>query len=329
MGKPIVSVVLPVYNAAPYVEEAVRSMLAQTVPDIEIVAIDDGSTDDSRARLQRLERLDGRVRVVSNLENMGIVASRNRGLAEARARWIATMDADDLSAPTRLEVQLDYLKSRRAIKAVGCKVQFVGARRGLWRQPTGVAGVARRLPFSNPLVHSATLMDGAWLCEQTLRYDPSFPLAEDYDLWERMVARGAQIDNIPKLLHLYRVHGTSTTSTSLRRMELLANVVRARCLARLGCALSEEERVFMDTRQFEDWRPLSTADLELLQRLCRKLQRQLDRAPGDAYERGRFLASLLPRPKSMSERLAIALDMIKVDSAAALKFLGRRAIEFN
>ncbi|HQY88296.1 MAG TPA: glycosyltransferase family 2 protein, partial [Tepidisphaeraceae bacterium] len=103
-----ISILLPAHNAAPFVEQAVRSTLAQTHKRFELLAIDDGSTDETLQILNKLAREDDRVRIISH-ENMGMGRSLNHALGEARFEWIARMDADDVMLPNRLERQLAFL----------------------------------------------------------------------------------------------------------------------------------------------------------------------------------------------------------------------------
>ena len=116
---PRVSVVMPVYNAEGFVEAAARSILDQTFTDLELIAVDDGSTDGSGAILDRLAAADPRLRIVRR-PNTGVTGALNDGLAAARAPLIARMDADDVSAPTRLEKQLAYLDAHPDIGLLGC-----------------------------------------------------------------------------------------------------------------------------------------------------------------------------------------------------------------
>src|SRR5678816_4165512 len=105
---PRVSIVMPVYNAAAYLAEAVDSILAQTFRDFQFVIVNDGSTDRSTAILERYAHRDQRIKLISR-PNTGIVGALNDGLAEATGDYIARMDADDVSTPNRLAVQVDYL----------------------------------------------------------------------------------------------------------------------------------------------------------------------------------------------------------------------------
>lgn len=117
-GRPLITVVMPVYNAMPYLPDAVRSIFAQTIDDWELIAIDDGSTDNAWAYLNRIR--DERVRVYRNDENLGLAYSVNRAVALARGKYIARMDGDDLSFPSRLESQAKLMESRPELDLVGC-----------------------------------------------------------------------------------------------------------------------------------------------------------------------------------------------------------------
>src|SRR5512146_2439112 len=105
--EPIVSVVMPVYNSAPYLREAVDSILAQTFTDFEFIIVDDGSSDETPQILDGYG--DARIRRLRNERNMGVVPTLNCGLAAARGRYVARHDADDISLPTRLEQQVRFL----------------------------------------------------------------------------------------------------------------------------------------------------------------------------------------------------------------------------
>src|ERR1051325_1151561 len=106
---PTVSVLLPVYNAERYLESALQSVLGQTFSDFEVIAVDDGSKDNSKKILERFAANDPRIRVISR-PNTGIVGALNDGLAVARGEFIARMDADDVALPGRFQAQLDYLR---------------------------------------------------------------------------------------------------------------------------------------------------------------------------------------------------------------------------
>src|SRR5437870_2605656 len=107
---PMISVLLPVYNAQPYLQEALDSILAQSVADFELLALDDGSSDLSLRILREYERVDSRIRVISR-ENRGLVSTLNELISIARGRYLARMDADDICCPLRFRQQVDFLES--------------------------------------------------------------------------------------------------------------------------------------------------------------------------------------------------------------------------
>src|SRR5205823_4798077 len=121
MSIPVISVVMPVYNAASYVADAVKSIMAQTFDDFEFIAVNDGSTDRSEAILNEFARADRRIRVISRA-NTGIVGALNDGIAAAEAELIARMDADDVSSPQRLQRQLAYMQAHPECVALGGRV---------------------------------------------------------------------------------------------------------------------------------------------------------------------------------------------------------------
>jgi glycosyltransferase involved in cell wall biosynthesis len=118
-----VSVVLPVFNGGPYLGEALESLLAQSLGDFELIAIDDGSTDGSRGVLEGFTARDSRLRVISR-ENSGHAATLNEGVLRATAAYVAIMDNDDIAAPERLEKQVAFLDAHPHVAAVGSQTYF-------------------------------------------------------------------------------------------------------------------------------------------------------------------------------------------------------------
>ena len=124
MSSPSVSICMPVYNTKRYVAEAVESILAQTFGDFEFIIIDDGSTDGSRAILERYAKQDDRIRLISR-PNTGIVGARNEALGLARGELIAVMDSDDVALPERFEVQVAYLREHPECVVVGSRALII------------------------------------------------------------------------------------------------------------------------------------------------------------------------------------------------------------
>jgi glycosyltransferase involved in cell wall biosynthesis len=205
MSVPGVSIVLPVYNAAAYVAEAVGSMLAQTFGDFELILVNDGSTDGSRDVLAGFQ--DDRIRILDQ-QNQGLVAALNRGIREARGEWIARMDADDVSLPGRLEAQVRHLHRHpelgllggfvsttdEAGRVLGEVVRFSETHEEIWRS------IGRR-PWV--LCHPTAVFRREWAIEAGL-YDPAYRHAEDVEFFARLMTR-RRAANLPEVVLRYRL----------------------------------------------------------------------------------------------------------------------------
>lgn len=233
--RPAVSVVMPVYNQQPFVEEAVRSILAQTLADFELVAIDDGSTDASLKILQRLASEDGRVRVYSQ-ENKGRAATRNRGLELARGDLVAMMDPDDVSSSERLALQVAYMEAHPECVAVGAQFESV-CMEGL---PLFVSDLpleheqieAQLLEDNGQALHQGVSLLRREVCIELGGYDQRYASGEDTDLFLRMALKG-RLGNLPNVLLRYRQHPRNTFNIPgrpeyVRSLERMESAWRAR-----------------------------------------------------------------------------------------------------
>lgn len=219
---PIISVVLPVYNAEKYIAEAIDSILSQTFSDFELIVINDGSTDASLTILQSYQDIDARIRLFSR-ENRGLVNTLNEGIDLARGVWLARMDADDIAMPQRFEKQLQWLEQTNS-DICGSWVQFFGSsdQRTL-RHPCSDDAIKMSLLFGSPFAHPTMLMKNELI--KKLRYDPVWDKAEDYDLWERAGRAGWKMTNIPEVLLSYRQHEAQISSaTSIKQQELTQKI---------------------------------------------------------------------------------------------------------
>lgn len=207
---PLVSVVMSVHNGLPYLDEAIASVLGQTYPNLEFVFIDDGSTDGSRAALRHHARLDRRIRVIEQA-NTGLTRALIRGVAEARGTYIARMDADDASHPTRIERQIALLEEDAGVAAASCHLHYVLADGAVKRSELRTWD-PDLLPwyqifFNYVSGHSQmTFRKAAY--EKAGGYDAGFRYSQDYDLWSRLADVG-RIVVVEEVLHRFRVdHGS-------------------------------------------------------------------------------------------------------------------------
>jgi glycosyltransferase involved in cell wall biosynthesis len=238
-SSPIVTVLMPVYNGQAFLEQAIDSILEQTLSDFELLIIDDGSTDGSPEIIAGYD--DRRLRVVRNERNIRLVGALNRGLALARGRYLARMDSDDISLPTRLERQVGFLESNPEIGACGSWVATIGDGNGsVWKYAEGAEEIRCRLLFSSALAHSTVCMRRDWFARNGLQFDEAYPHAEDYELWRR-ASEKFPLANIPEILVRYRIH---EASVSRRQREIQDETVRRihrEGLSRLGLDPSDEE----------------------------------------------------------------------------------------
>jgi GT2 family glycosyltransferase len=230
---PTVSVVMPNHNGGAWLGEAVASVLDQTLADIELIVVDDGSTDGSPERLRAFADRDPRVRAVC-LPKVGVVAARNRALDEARGEFIACLDADDLALPTRLERQVRYLRANVDVGIVATRSQGIGRDGGHRGRPatSGLAAESVRLALErgNPIVHSS-VMARAELVRRLGGYRQAFDVAEDFDMWLR-ACEVADIEVLPDVLIKNRVSAGSLTRRSALRMAFLVRLARRSARAR-------------------------------------------------------------------------------------------------
>jgi glycosyltransferase involved in cell wall biosynthesis len=228
---PAVSVLMPVYNAGRFLAPAIESVLAQTLADFELIAINDGSTDGSCAVLQEFAARDARIRVVAQ-DNQGIVASLNRALALARAPLIARMDADDIARPDRFAKQVAFLQRYPEIAAVSGAMDVIDENGAYLRTdtfPTLPEAVARELDHRSCVCHPAAMVRTA-VMRAVGGYRRIVQYAEDYDLWLRVAEVGG-IANLPDVLLSYRLHTTTISVRNCFAQELA--VLAGRGAARL------------------------------------------------------------------------------------------------
>ena len=204
--EPRISVLMPVYQAERYLEEAVESILAQSFDDFELLALDDGSTDASQRILEALAGRDERIRV-RRTEHAGLVSQLNRGLAEARGEFIARMDADDVSHPERFERQLAFLDTHPDCVAVGTGTDEVDPDRRIIRTldiRTAHDEIESRLMQGDggALIHASALYRTDAL-RSIEGYRKEFEFGEVIDLHLRLAEFG-RLANLPESLYEYR-----------------------------------------------------------------------------------------------------------------------------
>jgi glycosyltransferase involved in cell wall biosynthesis len=235
---PRVTVLLPAYNAAAYLREAVDSVLGQTFADFELIVINDGSTDGTAALLVGYD--DPRLRIVDNGENLGLIATLNKGLGLARGEYIARMDADDICEPSRFEKQVAYLDRHVEVGVCGGSIRYFGeAPDQAVPYPVDHDAIEAEMLFGNSMAHPAVMLRRSFVEEHELAYR-DFAAAEDYELWARAI-KLFQFHNLPDAVLRYRITGQSVTHTKRELLKRSAGRIQRRMLGDLGIDPSDRE----------------------------------------------------------------------------------------
>lgn len=201
-----VTVLMTTYNGSLYIKQAIDSVLRQTFENFELLIVNDGSTDNTIDIIESYN--DPRIRLINNYSNKGLLFSRNFALTEAKGKYLAILDSDDIAIANRLEVQWKTFEKRPSLALLGGQGVVIdkdGIKTGeILTQLTGSDAVKVKLFFSNSYIHS-TVMIRMEIFKKLGGYQ-DFPLAEDYALFSRL-SHDHEVDNLSDTLVEYRIHG--------------------------------------------------------------------------------------------------------------------------
>ncbi|SDG63888.1 Glycosyltransferase involved in cell wall bisynthesis [Selenomonas sp. WCT3] len=206
-----ISVVMSVYNGERYLSEAIDSILNQSYDDFEFIIIDDCSTDNSVDIIKSYN--DNRIRLVRNEENLRLPASLNKGIKLASGKYIARMDADDISLMDRFSKQVKYLEEHPEVTALGGSFQVIdcGGCNLYKHHALTDEKLERYYLIPSPLAHPTVMMRRETIIDNNLFYDERYSSAQDYDLWLR-IRKQFKIANLPDVLLKYRIHKKSIST---------------------------------------------------------------------------------------------------------------------
>lgn len=214
MMSPMVSILMPVYKTAPYLREAMDSILSQTFTDYELIVLNDCSPDNADEILDTYS--DPRIVRYKGEKNVGLSNILNVGIEMARGKYIARMDSDDESYPDRLRIQVDYLESHPDIDLVSVGMQLFGAKDDVWVREPNPEKVKINALFHSPILHASSMWRRERFEENGLRFRQEMVPSEDYDLWTRALVKGLKLVNLRQVLYKYRIHpAQATTRTDL------------------------------------------------------------------------------------------------------------------
>ncbi|RHW43572.1 glycosyltransferase [Neobacillus notoginsengisoli] len=215
-----VSMVMAVHNGEKFLGETLQSIFAQTYPHLEIIIVNDGSTDSTKFILDHIE--DPRVRFIHLEENQGAANALNIGINAAKGDWIAIQDADDISYPSRIEDQVNYLLENPSLVGIGTFVKCISgdqdipdsAYEGMMNFKNSYVTrkqIRKVIYWGCPFTHSS-VMFSKQVFSEVGGYDPQFKIAYDYDLWLKLLEKG-DMEIVPKVLLDYRMHKSSLSNS--------------------------------------------------------------------------------------------------------------------
>ena len=223
----MISIVVPVYNAAPYIENTVQMVLQQTYQDFELILVDDCSTDNSVALLEELleQRKDVRLRLVRKERNQGAAAARNTGLDMASGRYIAFLDADDVWLPHRLEAGLRFMEEKKAGFVFSAYEFGDEQARGTGKIVHVPEKLTYRKALSRTVVFTTTTLFDTTLVPKELLRMPTVP-SEDTATWWQILRNGHVAYGLDQVLAIYRRPAKSLSSNKLVALQRIWNLYR-------------------------------------------------------------------------------------------------------
>ncbi|MBK5720417.1 glycosyltransferase [Dysgonomonas sp. Marseille-P4677] len=287
-----VSVLMPVYNAEAYLAQAIDSIISQTFTEWELILVNDGSTDKSEEII--LSYSDSRIRYSKNSENKGIIYTRNLMIEMSLGEYIAFLDSDDISLPTRLEQQITFLDNNPDYALCGTwsiMSDKDGRKIRKINMPSSNEDIKCSLLFINTFVQSSIMIRKEILIQHS--YNKNFPVAEDYELWCRL-SRLYKLKNLPIHLTQYRWHGDNISQSKKTLMDNLVKDIYRRELNYIGINPTNEELLLHAAIKDKTIVDISTEEyLKALKLWLIKLANHADE--NKAYNRDIFISTLVFR----------------------------------
>ena len=237
-----VTVLLPCYNAENYISSSVKSILTQTYRSLELYIIDDASSDKTIDLISQMD--DDRIRLIKKERNTGYTDSLNMGLKLANGKYIARMDADDISHPERLAKQVAYMEANPECVVCGTTIRLIPSQ-SPFTYPVVHNRILEELFFTNPFAHPSIMMRKSVIDQYQLQYDKSYEPTEDYELWSRVLQLG-QLHNLNDVLLDYRTHDNQISAYKRTLQRNNKYRVRMNMFRRIDPELMDTD-TFLDT----------------------------------------------------------------------------------
>ncbi len=265
-GSPLVSVVMPTFNSEKWIGAAVGSILSQTLRDLELIVVDDGSADATAEVVSGIH--DSRIKLIRLARNSGSAVARNRAIEVARGEFVALMDSDDIALPHWLERQVGYLRQNPDCGLRGAWIRAFGAREGIWTCYEHHDHIKADLLFRCGMNQNTVVFRRELMNNLGLKYDENFDVAQDYEFWTRCIDR-MRFSNAQEVLVNYRIHKNNVSVRRKSKSFSNAQEIRLRQLNKIGISATQPELnihralgeygpsgpriLIFDTRRLENW----------------------------------------------------------------------------
>ncbi|HHE3607272.1 TPA: glycosyltransferase family 2 protein [Pasteurella multocida] len=237
LNTPLVSVLICAYNFEKYIEECINAVINQTYKNLEIIVVNDGSSDSTLSKLHSLSEKDSRIKIINNSKNLGFISSLNIGIEYVSGDYVARTDADDITKPDWIEKILGCLEKEKHIIAMGSYIQVLSEQGNgsnlsnyyedgqIWKNPTEHKDIFEQMLFRNPIHNNSMVVRSSVFNQYGLRFDSSYKHTEDYKFWLD-VSRLGYLANYPEPLVYYRFHSNQTSSLHNEYQNLMAKKIR-------------------------------------------------------------------------------------------------------
>jgi len=239
---PLLSIFMPTFNGAPFVREALESVIDNGFAGFEIVVVDDASTDDTVAVVEAIRH--PALRLIRQPQNLGVGLTRQRAIGLLRGRHVALLDQDDIAVPGRFEQQVARLETAGGPDIVGGAIERFGddKRLGVAAYPQSDAAIKSMLLFTSPIINPAACMKLAPFRERRIDYRPETGPGADYALWVDGMRAGLRFENLPQVVTRYRRHAASYTASDYGNVVSHMHSIRGEVIAHYFPAMTDAAR---------------------------------------------------------------------------------------
>lgn len=240
--QPLVSVIMPAYNCEDYIADALQSIIDQTYKNLEIIVVDDASTDGTWTMIQALAKQDKRIVALQNPQNLKIVGTLNRAVNRSKGKYLARMDGDDIREPDSINREVAFLEKHPDVVVVGGAAEFCDQQMNTLNKrayPTSDQAIRSKIFRYSPFCHASIVIRAEAAGKDPYQYN----WAEDYDLYFRLAQKG-KMANLPDVLYRVRTHKASVSRSKTRYQEKLTLYIRLKAVMEYGFSMTFSDKAY-------------------------------------------------------------------------------------